>query len=182
VNDLERHEEGEANAEVEEDHAAGAVVPAEDLPRLAEELQPFLLSFSGPMPPPAMLGQYEQILPGFAERTLALAEQNAAHGIEMEEVQVTTAARLAGRGQIFAFVLALISILAGVGLIAAGKSAYGLAAILTPLGSVLIVFVVNELRSETSDHRQGNSGETQTEKPSDPSLVQPPRRGAGRSG
>lgn len=89
-------------------------------------------SFSGPIPPPALLEGYESILPGAAERILALAEREAAHRHEIEK-QVTDAnIRLAKGehyqvylGQGLAFLLALVFISGGVFLIHGGKSIVG---------------------------------------------------------
>lgn len=36
-------------------------------------------SFSGPMPPPALFREYDQILPGAAERIMAMAEKEQQH-------------------------------------------------------------------------------------------------------
>lgn len=36
-------------------------------------------SFSGPLPPPALLRQYEEILPGTAERIVSMAEKEQGH-------------------------------------------------------------------------------------------------------
>lgn len=39
----------------------------------------------GPLPAPQILAEYENLLPGAAERILAMAEANAAHSMEMEK-------------------------------------------------------------------------------------------------
>jgi len=41
--------------------------------------------FSGPLPDPNTFRQYEEILPGSAERILALTESHARHGMAMEK-------------------------------------------------------------------------------------------------
>ncbi len=41
-------------------------------------------ALSGPLPPPEMLAQYEEILPGAAERILSMAERQAEHRQKME--------------------------------------------------------------------------------------------------
>jgi uncharacterized membrane protein len=89
-------------------------------------------SFSGPIPPPSLLEGYESILPGAAERILALAESEAQHRRDIER-QVTRAnIRLAKGehyqvylGQVLAFLLALVFIGGGVFLIHGGKSIVG---------------------------------------------------------
>ena len=54
---------------------------------------------SGPIPPPGMLREYEDILPGSADRIFAMAESAQRHRASYEN-----------RGLIFAFVLSLILI------------------------------------------------------------------------
>lgn len=40
--------------------------------------------FSGPIPPPAVLQEYEVVSPGFAERIVAMAENEQRHRIQQE--------------------------------------------------------------------------------------------------
>lgn len=53
--------------------------PSEDS-LIADELafQEFK-SFQGPLPPPEVLGQYEKVLPGLADRIVTMAESNVVH-------------------------------------------------------------------------------------------------------
>ena len=41
-------------------------------------------SFSGPLPPPDLLGQYDAILPGLADRIVKMAEKQESHRHELE--------------------------------------------------------------------------------------------------
>lgn len=69
-------------------------------------------SFSGPMPPPAVLEGYERVIPGAAERILLMAESDTRHQQEIEFAALMAAEGEVKRGQWFAFsigVLALIS-------------------------------------------------------------------------
>ena len=50
-------------------------------------------SFSGPLPPPAMLSQYEQICPGFAERILLMAEREATNRHDLDKKKTEIAER-----------------------------------------------------------------------------------------
>jgi uncharacterized membrane protein len=43
-----------------------------------------ITSFRGPLPPPEVLGQYEQLQPGFADRILRLTESEATHRRKLE--------------------------------------------------------------------------------------------------
>jgi len=87
--------------------------------------------FSGPLPHPSVLAEYEGIQQGFAERIVALAEEEAAHRRKLEEKaldadleaqrQIADADVEAHRqtsaeirlGQIFAFSIGVITILSG---------------------------------------------------------------------
>src|SRR3989338_3375865 len=41
--------------------------------------------FSGPLPPPEVLRQFDQVVPGAAERIIKMAEQQFAHRTELEK-------------------------------------------------------------------------------------------------
>ncbi len=43
------------------------------------------MEFSGPLPPPQVLGQYDEILPGAAERILRMAEKQQDHRIGADQ-------------------------------------------------------------------------------------------------
>ena len=66
--------------------------------------------YSGPLPTSSEFSGYEQALPGAASRILALTEQEAEHRRTNEEKIVHHSIKNSGRGQIFAFILALISL------------------------------------------------------------------------
>jgi len=40
--------------------------------------------FSGPLPPPSVLSQYNQVVPGAAERIIAMAESQSEHRQQLE--------------------------------------------------------------------------------------------------
>ena len=61
--------------------------------------------FSGPIPPPSIIKGYEDILPGTAERIVAMAENQAKHRQEMEKIMVNAEARDSLLGVVFAFIL-----------------------------------------------------------------------------
>ena len=50
-------------------------------------------SFSGPIPPPTVLEGYERIIPGAAERILAMAEADAKHQRDIELAALQAADR-----------------------------------------------------------------------------------------
>jgi len=68
---------------------------------------------SGPMPSSTELAGYEKVLPGSAERILAIWEKEVANRHENEKIVIREAFRLSSRGQI----CGLITILVCAGLI-----------------------------------------------------------------
>ncbi len=62
-------------------------------------------AYSGPIPPAQELGNYNAIVPGAAERILRMAEKNLQHQIDIEALDLNSARR----GQIFAFLIAVLA-------------------------------------------------------------------------
>lgn len=71
-------------------------------------------SFSGPMPPPAILAEYEKIVPGAAERILIMAESSMKHQHEYDHAILKVSKQQLARGQIFGFLIGLSAIGASV--------------------------------------------------------------------
>ena len=70
-------------------------------------------SFSGPMPDPQTLAQYEAILPGTANRIFTMAENQAAHRQMLEKTVVTSGVRDSLLGIVSGFVISAITIISG---------------------------------------------------------------------
>ncbi len=62
--------------------------------------------FTGPLPPPQILAQYEQLSPGFANRVFEFAEKQQKHRFELEEYAIPESIKISKLGQIFAFIIA----------------------------------------------------------------------------
>jgi uncharacterized membrane protein len=77
--------------------------------------QQLSVSYQGPLPPSTEFAGYNQVLPGAAERILAIAEKEADHRRENQDKLVNASIKNSGRGQIFAFIISILS-LVGVGL------------------------------------------------------------------
>ena len=85
-------------------------------------------AFFGPLPPPDVLERYEQLAPGFAERILAMAEneQKHRHQRETEALQQEIANHQARnkevkRGQWFGFTIGLTALSIGAWLTKSGN-------------------------------------------------------------
>ena len=107
-------------------------------------------TFSGPLPPPPWLAEYERIHPGTASRLLDHAEAEARHRRSLAELRLKVDSRYGTRGQWMAFGLSLIS-LGSAGWLAAvagpwAATPFALAA-LTP---IVAAFLRQRGRSEAS--------------------------------
>lgn len=77
--------------------------------------------FSGPIPPPDILLEYNKVLPNLAERIVTLAEGEAAHRRSPENTELQAGINLAGKqfteariGQFLAFGIGVIAIVSGI--------------------------------------------------------------------
>lgn len=66
--------------------------------------------WEGPLPPPATLADFNNIVENGAERIVQMAEKEQAHRIRMDEESLDATRRDFGRGQIIGGVLATFSI------------------------------------------------------------------------
>src|SRR6478672_8727949 len=96
--------------------------------------------WSGPLPPPAALEQFERSAPGAADRILGMAEREEDHRHSQEQAMLRSDAQARSRGQWMAFLIALVIIVGGIWLIYKGKQWEGLVAVLTPLATLIGVF------------------------------------------
>lgn len=63
--------------------------------------------WQGPLPPPGALAQFNQIIPNGAERIMAMVEQEQAHRIQHEKMELHAEVADFRRGQRLGFVLGL---------------------------------------------------------------------------
>ena len=114
------------------------------------------LRFVGPLPPPDVLRQYDQALPGGAERIMALAEKQSAHRQQLEKTVVDSNCKNERLGTILGFALAMTALLGGFYLVANGMSAAGIAAIITSLAAPAGAFVYGkrQQRRERAEKQQ----------------------------
>ena len=77
-------------------------------PNLAnKQLAQVSQSYSGPIPPPQILEEFERIIPGAAERILHMAEENGKHQREMERSALNMVASTTRRGQHYGLLIGL---------------------------------------------------------------------------
>lgn len=86
--------------------------PAPQQPKVNQQI--VTQTFSGPLPPPKLLEEYNMILPGAAERILSMAEAEAKHRHEMEKTVLIETASEAKRGQKYGLFMGIFAITASV--------------------------------------------------------------------
>ena len=88
----------------------------EGIPLMAEQQRPkneliaVNQEFSGPIPPPHLLSQYDQVVPGAAERILAMAERQSAHRLDLERRVIVSDIKKSEKGQWFALFAASLAL------------------------------------------------------------------------
>lgn len=107
--------------------------------------------YSGPLPHPKILSGYEQILPGTADRIVAMAEREQEHRHNMQEKMIKTESRDSVGEMVCAFVLSVLCIIGAVLVVylvptSAGAIAGALLG-MSGMGSVIIHFLNSTRRS-----------------------------------
>ena len=69
--------------------------------------------FSGPIPPPSVLAEYEKMIPGSADRILTMAERQSDHRQKMEAKMIDAESRDSFCGVVFAFSIGVVSLIIG---------------------------------------------------------------------
>lgn len=85
----------------------------------------FSTHFEGPIPPPEILHQYDQVLPGAAERIISMAENQAKHRQLLEKSVIESEIKDSRMGLYFGFLVSLIALLMGTYCIIQGYSISG---------------------------------------------------------
>lgn len=102
-------------------------------------------SFSGPLPPPEILRQYNDVMPGLGERIVQMAENEQAHRFKMDDSSIS----VLRRGQSFAFLTVLLLIIAAIVCIFMGqwKVAAGIFSV-TIIGTAAIFYKAQKSSKE----------------------------------
>lgn len=99
------------------------------------------LLHQGPLPHPAILKQYNDVVPGAAERIIKMAEQQAMHRQDLEAHIIRTDTLKSLLGMVFGFVIALVGFGGGLYAAFAGEPFWGGAVSIGTLASVVIAFI-----------------------------------------
>jgi uncharacterized membrane protein len=112
-------------------------------------------SFSGPLPPPALLREYDAICPGFADRIVALAEKQTAHRISIESMLIEADTKKSWYGIACGFIVALVCVGCGTTCILFGHDWAGSTLVTGALGGIVYTFVYG-----TSSRREERTEKT----------------------
>jgi uncharacterized membrane protein len=88
-----------------------------------------------------MLARYEEVYPGFTDVLVREWREEGARRRQRADRLLDAGIRLAGRGQILAFVIALAGLAAATFLLQQGKSLTGLAVFVGSLGVIVTAFL-----------------------------------------
>lgn len=97
--------------------------------------------YEGPIPPPGLLREFDELVPGSAKQIIDNAHAQSEHRRAMERGILDHESRSTSRGQWFAFLIALSILAISVFLISQGKSLEGLALLAVEVGGIIFAFV-----------------------------------------
>lgn len=109
----------------------------------------------GPLPAPSDLEKYEKVLPGAADRIIAVFESQTKHRHECEKMVVVGQLRHEHWGQIMAFAIVTVAMGICLFLIYTGHSTKGFTAMMAILGGVAGLFIYGK-RAEKQNESDEN--------------------------
>ena len=105
--------------------------------------------FSGPIPPPEIMRQYNQIIPGSAERILKMAEKEQDHRHEIEDRLIKSEILNTRLGLIFGFIIGITGIICGSIVIMHGNNVGG--SVISATGISILVGLFIKRTKHTKD-------------------------------
>lgn len=117
-----------------------------------------LSSYSGPLPHPDILRDFEEILPGSAKRIFTQFEEQSAHRRSMEAEVITSGAFSQRMGTISASLIGLAGVTGGLWLTHEGKSVAGLSSLFGTLATLVGTYFYKRKQQdrEREDKRDPN--------------------------
>lgn len=114
-------------------------------------------SYTGPLPPPEAMAQYEAILPGFTDRLLTNFEKQSTHRMGLENGAIAHDQKLGSRGQIFGLIVAMFGLLLGGLVIWSGHSVAGTVIATGDLVSLVGLFIYGKESSKRELRRKAQA-------------------------
>ena len=107
--------------------------------------------FSGPLPHPTILNEYEKICPGLADRIVAMAEKDQKHNIDIRQKSLEYQGRDSLLGSLFAFSTIFIALASGTFLIYTGNEVSGFVALISAVFAGAKVFFGKNKENNTEE-------------------------------
>lgn len=107
--------------------------------------------FSGPIPPPHILGDYDKVQAGFAERIISMAEKEQAHRHGIEHHALSSEISILKRGQFFALIVSLVILGGSMFLIYSGKEVAGSVLAGASLTGLAYIFITGRKSDKLPD-------------------------------
>lgn len=109
---------------------------------------------SGPIPPPEILKQYNEIDPNFANRIMSMAEAESQHRHSFEQKALQGAIDVDKRGQHYGLAISLIAITVGTWLTVSGYPKVGGTFLTATVIALATLFVTGRAKPEKNDYEQ----------------------------
>ncbi|MDE2818588.1 MAG: DUF2335 domain-containing protein [Chloroflexota bacterium] len=131
-------------------------IPEEKRGEFIREIVLQVEHYSGIIPHPSIVGRWERIMPGSAERILSLSEKHQEHRMDVEHTMFGVFAKREQLGMWFYFIIALVMIVGGTFIILSGHSTAGLVALAAPIATLAGSFIYNHhsARQELREKRE----------------------------
>jgi uncharacterized membrane protein len=107
--------------------------------------------FSGPIPHPHILGDYEKVQAGFAERIITMAEKEQSHRHGIEHQALSSDISIQKRGQFFALIVSLVILGGSMFLIYSGREISGSLLAGASLTGLAYIFITGRKSDESPD-------------------------------
>jgi uncharacterized membrane protein len=117
--------------------------PPETVPKIIQEVVSHQ-HYSGPIPPPIMLDQYEEVHGGLATRIVSMAEIEQHHRHQIENTAISGEISKDKRGQFFALITSILIISGSIGLISFGHEVSGTVLMGTTVLGLAYMFITGK--------------------------------------
>lgn len=107
------------------------------------------VQFSGPLPPPQLLAEYERIVPGSADRLIRQMEDQASHRRSIEKVVVDGNVDAQRCGPIYGALIAVVLVVLAAYALYLGQAVVATAIVGGTLASIVGVFVQGSRKADT---------------------------------
>lgn len=126
--------------------------------RSVVKIEQTTVAFAGPLPHPAILSQYDKIVPGAAQRILTMAEEQSKHRRDLEKKVIYSDTFNSRWGLLLGFIIGLVAVIGSILIILNGYRVEGFLINIIYIGSLVGIFVYGsrQRRKEREERRISN--------------------------